>query len=66
MLWWHVNEQGVLASIQSNDAWPNLEVKTAFLKLIGSDLDDLHDCKTAVQLAGLEVMLICEGNRPSR
>lgn len=55
----------MLASIQSDDGWPTDEIKLAFLRLVGSDLEDLHNCKTAVQLAGLEVMLICEGKKSS-
>jgi len=55
---WYVSA-GTITRIGSENGWPSKEVGDAFRILEGKNLAGLIDCKTAVELSALEVLLIC-------
>ena len=62
MLWWAVRNDAVVKDVIAADGWPDEKSKNAFKEVIGLATDKVHECTSAAEIAGAEVLLLCRHN----
>ncbi len=62
VVWWAVSEDLVIQNVFAEEDWPDAEVKGAFVNLKGMSMDRVHDCSTATEVVGAEVLVLCLHN----
>lgn len=65
-LWWNVRSDGVISGVKSEGGWPDEKMQEAFGSVAGLASDKLHQCSSAAEIAGAEVLLLVRksGGRP--
>ena len=65
-LWWYVRADGVIENVKPQGGWPDQKIQKAFESVVGLASDKLHECSSAAEMAGAEVLLLVRkcGGRP--
>lgn len=58
-IWWSIDSSGKIASIVPDSGhWPDRQMSEAFEAVIGKSLENFDQCKTAAELASLEILVV--------
>lgn len=58
VLWWTVRHDLVIEEVAAEGGWPNREVRKAFEATKGLAASGLHNCSSAAEIVGAEVLLL--------
>ena len=61
-IWWNVTPEFAIADIIAEGDWPDQEIATSFKSVKGLKFGDLHQCSTAAQLVGAELLVITKAS----
>ena len=61
-LWWKIRRDQVIEGVVADGGWPDAETKNAFENVVGLAADRIHECNSAAEIAGAEVLMLCRRN----
>ena len=66
LVWWSVDRDGALRTIEPSPAWPNEDVREAFAGLDRLTTKDTESCSTAGELLAAEVLTVAQVHLEAR
>lgn len=66
VLWWSVSRDGMILGVNVGRGTIDRKVKPALNSLVGATIGRLQGCATAVELAALEVLIVCQQHGNTR
>lgn len=59
-LWWSIGSDMIIREVLPDGDWPSDDVAAAFMEVNGMNYSDIHNCQSAAQIVGAEMLIMCK------